>query len=144
MKSKKLRLIGVASFVVVLIAVGVMVWPTPKEAMAGSWPVTLELVWQDGLPRNVHATAQLFTDLGIPVSAPIPLIANQDFSEWTALIYDNGNTPAFVVCSWDYAPAGADLGFRWDDDGGQPDNPPCQEAALTGGTAFWRNYVEEE
>jgi len=37
MKSKKLRLIGIAAFVVVLVAVGVMVWPTPKQAMARSY-----------------------------------------------------------------------------------------------------------
>lgn len=46
MKTKKLRLIGVALLVLVTITVGVLVWPTPKEAMAV--PVTYKVfVWTD-------------------------------------------------------------------------------------------------
>ena len=81
MKAKKLRLIGIAIFVLMLIVVGVMVWPEPKPAMAATWTANLSMTWNNLAPRNVNPTAQLYTATMAPIGNAIAM--NDQIVQWT-------------------------------------------------------------
>jgi len=113
MKSKKLRLIGVASFVVVLIAVGVMVWPTPKEAKALEYALEFEVQWLEDRPMyNVTPTFELLHD-GIPFVPPV-VVQLQDVGDhctYVGFVNNPSSTTTDVRLQWN---TGNPNVYRWE------------------------------
>jgi len=115
-----------AALGVVLVAVGVMVWPEPKEAWADDWPVTLNLDWNDADARDVNAAAQAYNGAS-PAGDPVELDQDPNYAEWTGTATDWGGDVTHIVFSWDYnnSQTGPDFERHWADAGGQGlHNPP--------------------
>jgi len=129
--------------VVTLIAVGVLVWPTPKEAMAANWPVKLTLEWfaiGDPWQRDVNVTAQLYTAGMNPIGVPVELIPADNNQTWTGFLPDGGHNPWYVRFYWDYDSDGQDEGYIWDNEA----RPPLVVPANTSLSEGVSEYTEIE
>jgi len=101
--SRKVRvgsLIGL--FVLVWGAVGVLVWPTPKPAMATNRYVQAHLIWNGGEPYDVAMVATLYDAAFQQLGVLVQLSHDLSFEYWEDYIDDLGQTGATVVFSWDY------------------------------------------
>jgi len=138
MKAKKLHLIGIAIFVVLLVAVGVMVWPEPKPAMAANWTATLSQNWNGFNMRNTNPTVQFYSATMAPIGNQVAM--NDMIVQWDKYretLDDGGATIYYIMFRWDYDPNGLDQGSEWRIPGGGPVVDPINGVpvqANTGGT----------
>ncbi|MBM3329414.1 MAG: hypothetical protein FJY67_08100 [Calditrichaeota bacterium] len=106
MKSRTLTLIIAA---VMLIAVGVLVWPEPKQAMAADLDVQLTLTWNCEDAEDVEANAELLDANGDPFDPPIiiPLTPNAPFTVWSGTFLNVPAQASRVRFVW------IELGLEW-------------------------------
>jgi len=129
--SRGKRIALFAALGVMLIGVGVLVWPEPKEARADEWPVTLILHWNGQQARDVQATAQAYNG-ALPAGDPVELDHDPNYAEWTGTVTDWGGDVIHIVFDWDYdnSQTGPDFEMKWGDaQGGGNHNPPQVVAA---------------
>jgi hypothetical protein len=117
---------------VVAVVVGVLVWPTPKDARAANQYCRLTLDWNgiDSYDVNVHV---VLYDASMVQVGQGDLTPDQNFEVWDGNINDNGTTPAYVEFDWDYDP---DLvnGWQWYAPPNIPANPPELTVFVGSGT----------
>jgi hypothetical protein len=102
MKGKKFAI--VALLAVALVVVGVLVWPTPKQALAIDKTVQIFMTWDPHSPDyDVDATAQLLDCDGDEVGNPIALAANGNNTIFTGTFNDVPSYAYYVVFGWDVA-----------------------------------------
>jgi len=138
-------LISIAAFVVVLAVVGVMVWPTPKPALAATWTATLSQNWNWFDMRNTNPTAQLYTAGMVPIGNPIAM--NDMIVQWDWYregLDDGGANPAFIVFRWDYDPVLLDQNTEWRFAGGGAVVDPVNGVRIQANTAGTTLNVQKD
>lgn len=97
----------VAAVAVLLLVVGVMVWPTPKKAWAQNVSVTMPVTWGDGVNRyDIGASSELLHSDGTPFN---PVLSIQ--------LQDDGTHSTFSGTFVDPPSQAAKIRFSWNENG---------------------------
>ncbi|MBM3330159.1 MAG: hypothetical protein FJY67_11945 [Calditrichaeota bacterium] len=98
----KIRTLTLIIAAVMLIAVGVLVWPEPKMALATDLDAELTLDWGAEDPFHCGATAELLDSNQQPFNPPrvINLNPNAGFTVWTGTFLNVPSQASFVLFNW--------------------------------------------